>query len=479
MILRHHISAFLLLVAAACATATQRTYVAPTQETIVSTTEQHEADPPSHSIYIENHSTVPVTVFSLNLTQCENIKNECGAHPSRLKVQPGGRTLAVRIEPRDPMRRWDYAFGFSWHVDSAGAALTALAQAGDSGSRVRLAAIQREDSIRRAEGGAYINELSRTDFAALRGRVAALRAVPESLVMVPGTRVDIDQIKIVLVDSLGNVLGRTRWRRWSAPGMGAVQFSPPSELVARHPGRATIRFALADEAQNLLGTSLGELSYTIVAAYPPDPHAPVFEGRAVDADTKTPLACLRAALEDSAQNVVARDRTGSGGTFVLPAPRAGTYRVRLETFGWAPLYGPTQLAGPDATKQQQYSVRFDEQMLTTRLLRIEDDFEHAQPMSIARTAGSKLVQRVSFGGSEMMPVLTIVGSAPAGSLWAEFAVDSTGRVDSTSVLLPTSTNARQAVAVRSMLPKIHFTPARDTGKPVCELVRLQVNFSPR
>jgi len=48
-------------------------------------------------------------------------------------------------------------------------------------------------------------------------------------------------------------------------------------------------------------------------AYPGDPHAPTFSGVAVDADRRTPLACADVALEDSAENVVARGRTGGSG----------------------------------------------------------------------------------------------------------------------------------------------------------------------
>jgi hypothetical protein len=469
-----------VLVLAACAPATQRTYVAPTRETIVSTTEEHEANPPTHLIYIENHSTVPVTVFSVSLTGCENIKQDCGPHPVHLDVRPDSRVLAVRVEPRNPTQAWNYAFGFSWHVDSAGAAaLTALAQAGDSSSRVRLAAMQREDSVRKAEGGAYINELSRTDFAALKGHVAAMRAIPESLVIAPGTHTTIDQIKLVLVDTHGNVLGRTRWVRWFAPGGGAVQFVPPNTLIARRPGRASIRFELADEAQQILGTSLGELQYPVVAAYPVDPHAPIFEGRAVDADTKKPIACVRVALEDSAQNAVARSRTGPTGTFYLAAPRPGTYRVRIETLGWAPVYGPSELAGPDAEKQHEYEVRFSDQMIMSRLARADEDIEHAQPLGVTRTAGNTLVRRVSLGGSDVMPIVNVVGSAPAGTIWAQFAVDSTGRVDSSSVSVPSTANARQVAAAKALLPRVRFNPARESGKPVCELLRMEVNFSGR
>lgn len=339
--------------------------------------------------------------------------------------------------------------------------------------------MEREDSVRRAEGGAYINELSRTDFAALKGRVAALRAIPDSLVIAPGARTTIDQIKLVLVDSQGNVLGRTRWMRWFAPGSGAVQFAPPNMLIARRPGRAVLRFSLADEAQQLLGTSLGELQYPLIAAYPVDPHAPTFAGRAIDADTREPMACVRAALEDSAQNVVAHDRTSAAGTFFLTAPRPGTYRVRVETAGWAPVYGPSELAGPDVEKQHEYVVRFNEQMIMSRLARADEDIEHAQPIGVTRTSATKLVQRVSLGGSDLLPILNLAGSVPTGTVWAQFAVDSTGRVDSTSVSLPAGTNARQAAAAQATLPRVRFNPARESGKPVCELLRMQVNFSGR
>src|SRR5690242_21947986 len=81
----------------ACAPAAQHTYVAQTRETIVSTTEEHEADPPTHLIYIENHSTDPVTVFSLALTGCENIKPERGAHSATLRVHRYGRVLGMRL----------------------------------------------------------------------------------------------------------------------------------------------------------------------------------------------------------------------------------------------------------------------------------------------------------------------------------------------------------------------------------------------
>ncbi len=51
-----------------CSAATQRVYIAPTGQTITSDTEERQSDPPVHTIFVDNRSTVPVTVFSVSLT---------------------------------------------------------------------------------------------------------------------------------------------------------------------------------------------------------------------------------------------------------------------------------------------------------------------------------------------------------------------------------------------------------------------------
>jgi hypothetical protein len=83
-----------------CAPAAQRAYVAPSYETIVSTTEEHEADPPAHIIYVENHSTVPVRIFAITLTNCGNVKVSCGVHQTNIRLDPDRRQVAIRIEPK-------------------------------------------------------------------------------------------------------------------------------------------------------------------------------------------------------------------------------------------------------------------------------------------------------------------------------------------------------------------------------------------
>jgi hypothetical protein len=482
------------LLVAGCATS-QRAYVAPTMETVVSSTEERQSDPPLHLIFVENHSTVPVVVFSVALNACQNIKPQCGPHAAKLRVRPGMREVAARVEPANKQQGFSYTFSFSWHADSSmgTAALAALASNGDPAAQERIAAKQRDDSIQRSLQGPRYNELSRDDFTVLGARVAALRAQPDSLVLEPGQRANIAQIQLLLADGQGQILGRTRWVRWFAPTAGTVQFAPPDEIIARRPGRSVFRFSIADEAQRILTNHIAEIEYPVVVAYRADPHAPVYSGLAVDADSKTPLNCLRAALEDSAENVVAETRTDATGAFYLNSPRPGTYRVRLETVGWAPVYGPSELANADETKEHQYVVRFTDQMLTGPY-RDDSRFAHAHPTAVSTTAlraaprtnGAKqpaaempVIQGVTLGGSESMPILGIIGRAPAGTTWIQFVVDSAGVVDAKSIILPPPTDKMATASVASVLPRVRFAPARQGGKRTCEMLRMQVNFSPK
>jgi hypothetical protein len=483
------------LLAPAGRAAAQRAYVAATSETIVSTTEERQDDPPVHLIYIENRSTVPVTVFNTSLTGCENVKQICTPQPRKLKVRPGQRELAVRVEPKNPTQGFGYRFGFSWRADSSSVgAVEALAKAGDARSQEQLAAIRHADSLDKAQTGVHYHELARAEFSALAGRATALRADPDSLVLTPGERTTMDRIRLLLVDAQGAVLGATRWVRWQAPGSGAVQFVPPDGLVARAPGRATLRFSLAPEAESLIGHPLPELAYVVTSAYPPDPHAPTVGGVVVDPDKHAPLACVRVALEDSAQNVVARGRTDRTGSFMLNAPRPGTYRVRVEAVGWAPAYGAAERADPDDFKQHQYAVSFVDQLLMmSRLGEAGDDFQHATPSAFAggpatpvrkEAPGAKavptpVVRGVTFESNGPVPTLVLVGGAggaPPGASWAQFTVDSTGTVRDGSVLTPPDILPPQRAALDAILPRLRFTPARQDGVPTCELARYPVAF---
>ena len=485
-----------LLLAIACAPATQHAYVAPSHLTIISTTEESQGPPPStHLIFIENRSTVPVTVFSISLSGCENIKQQCSPRPVKIRVAPGHRELAIRVQPANESQGFGYHFGFSWNADSAGMnALNALASNGSVEARGRLTAMERADSLER-EGGGF-HELSRTDFAALAGRVASMHARSDSLFLEPGEKFDIDRMVILLADSQGVVLGRTHWVRYQvSTGNDAISFVPPGTLVARGVGRAVVRFRLADEAAALVGKpDFGALDVPVVVGFAPDPHAPTFEGIVTDAESNAPLPCARVALEDSLQNVVARGRTDAIGTFVLRAPHPGSYQVGIEVAGWSPVHGPLEAAAPDADVQHRYPVRFTEKLLSTRYVD-PDEYQSAYPTAVAAStyaqqqpAGAKKKKRVGSGtvirsvslrGSASMPILNVVGNAQPGTTWAQFVVDSSGQVRPGSISLPTTADSASVESVNVVLPHVRFSPARESRHPTCELVRMQVNFSPR
>ena len=470
--------------------AAQAAYVAATSQTIVSRTVEQEGSFAGHSIYIENHSTVPVTVFSVNLSGCENVKQSCSTHRTNIHLGPGGRELAIRVNASDRDRAMSYRFGFSWHPDSAVArALGVLAEGGDESARDRLAAMQHRDSMERAERGTHYNELSREDFSTLGSRAVALHVVPDSLVLTPGQRYSLDQVRVLVVDSQGVALGATRWIGRGLHGSSAFQLIPPNDIVARAPGRFTVRYRLAEAAATQLGHELAEVELPIVVAYASNPHAPSFSGVAVDGDSKTPLGCTDVVLEDSAQNVVAAGRTDRAGAFTLRAPRAGTYRVRVEAPGWAPVYGESEGARDDEVRRHQYEIRFSDQLLRARPPMDPDVFQDAHPIAISfapTTAGGPRVkpsasaapvQRVSLGGTPTSPILGIVSRAPTGSMMSQFVVDSAGRIDPATVQLAAGTDRIDAATLQSVLPRVRFAPARANGKPTCELLRMQIDFT--
>jgi hypothetical protein len=475
-----------------CAAATQHAYIAPTFDTIVSSTEVRSDNPPVHSLVVENRSTVPVIVFSASLTDCENVRDSCTPHPMNVHVGPGQKQIILRAMPTSTERGFSYRFHFSWRADSSDArALSALAASGNSDAQLRLVDQQRGDSVRRAAAAAGYVELSRDDYAALGSRVAALRAVSDSFVLAPGQTMRVDDIRLVLVDSAQRVLGSTHWIRWRVPPSDAVQFNVPKELVGREAGRAVLTFGLADEAQRLIGHSLGDIEVPVIVATTVEPDAPLFQGIALDADSRTPLGCAPVALEDSAEHVVARTRTDRTGMFSLTAPRAGSYRVRADARGWTPVYGPLQPVASGETKQFQLLVRFTEQLLGHRSYDDRARFQHAAPAAVSmatygvmpgrRTTSTSVpvISGVTLGGSESAPVLGIIGAAPAGRAWIQFVVDAGGKVDTSSVQLPPDVSPSAAASLKAVLPRVRFTPARAEGTPVCELQRMEVAFTKR
>jgi len=103
-----------VLSVASCATATRQTaYIAPTYATIVAEPEQ-SPDGVHQSVYMVNHSTVPVVITSFRLIDCENVANPCEAKHMRILLSPGQRALVATVGPVDRDRAYSYRYTWTW-----------------------------------------------------------------------------------------------------------------------------------------------------------------------------------------------------------------------------------------------------------------------------------------------------------------------------------------------------------------------------
>lgn len=480
----------------ACTPPAQQAYIAPNTQSIISVTEQATGANRGHLIFVENHSTVPITVFGTALQSCQNVRQRCESDKANVHIGPGGRSIVLRVEPSNPSFGMTYHFSYSWRPDSVPgrAAVSALAGAGNETAQTQLTRRQRADSIHRADPGMQYPELGRTELGANASRVAALRTDPDSITLAPGEEYNMEFVHVLVLDSAGNVLGRTHMIRFGTDPGSAAQFVPPDRIVGRRRGRAVLRFSLSPAVTPLFTNPPAQIEFPINVAYRPGTQPPVFAGRVLDADTKAPLACARVVLEDSARNEVAGGRAGPDGGFDLDAPFAGTYRVRVDLKGWSSAFGPTAVAGAGERKTDDVPVRFAERLVASRPTPYDLTRRPAQPTGIAaeapaqssaargrgaRAPADPMVSQVALSGSSSMPILQIVGRAPAGSTWAQFAVDTSGRVNTSSVLLPPGLDDVTRASVLSVLPRLRYTSAAEQGKPVCELVRLEVNLNGR
>jgi hypothetical protein len=434
----------------------EKAYVAPSDLTITSETQEGHDDAPSHIIYVSNRSTVPIRVFGTRLSNCENIKQQCAPRNVSIRVLPNARVLVTRIDAENPNRAWTYNFGFSWRPDSSTQSAIATALGTKS-------------------------EMTPRDFSAMRDRIARIRVEPESLLMTPGQEAKLDQFQVFVVDKEGKDLGVTHWLSFRTASAPSIQLRRDGTLVATGVGRGAVHYSLAQDAQALLPGPLPEVSVPIVVAYRVDPRAPVFSGTAVDADSKKPLSCANVALEDSAKNEVGRSRTNSAGKFELKPHQPGSYRVRVDLDDWSPFYGPMEVGLPEEKRDNEYAVRF-----TERLMGFRSFFEgETQGVRLAGavaplpTPGAPPGQNMRLAGSATLPIIEIISRATVGPTWLMVAVDDAGRADSASLVVPSGTVAAARTAMVRALPQLRFSAARQGGNSVCGLIRLQVNFTPR
>lgn len=233
---------------AGCASApAQRVYVAPTSQTVVTVMEEM-APTPGHIIYVKNHSSVPVTVYSVTLRDCENIKPNCDAPRSiNLRLRPNTRAVLARVEPADSHKASHFGYSFGWQADSsAKAALGALAAGGNGNAQQQLDAMARADAQRRNAVGGFDPVLTPSELATVGDSARSLLARPDSLVVRVGRRLTLDTIHVLLIGPHGETLGRIGALRWRVQG-SAVTVVRPDTIAAVAPGRSVIRLMLPVE----------------------------------------------------------------------------------------------------------------------------------------------------------------------------------------------------------------------------------------
>jgi hypothetical protein len=238
-------SGAVLLLTACASTPTQKVYVAPTRETVFATVEESQGAP-GHMIFVENRSSVPVTVYSVSLRDCQNVKGQCSVHPVNIHLDAGRRSTLLRVEPADPQKGFNCHYSFGWRADSTTTlALGALAANGDAVAQRQLDAMHRADERRRHEVGSQDLDLTPSDISALATPASSLRASPDSLVLRVGDRATLDTIHVLLLGGQNEILGRVHGLQWRV-GSPAVRLVPPDTLVAAAAGRALLQLRLPD-----------------------------------------------------------------------------------------------------------------------------------------------------------------------------------------------------------------------------------------
>jgi hypothetical protein len=107
-----------LIVIHGCAARQEPRYVAPSDLTVTARTEASYNGRDQY-IIVHNGSSVEITITSLHLRECENIKNSCDVQRMRVKVRPGEEIRLATIQPRNAERAHGFRYGWTWEVSGA------------------------------------------------------------------------------------------------------------------------------------------------------------------------------------------------------------------------------------------------------------------------------------------------------------------------------------------------------------------------
>jgi hypothetical protein len=114
----HRFLVLAALLAFSASASAQQVFVAPTRQTIVGTSEQSSGVDAAHILYVSNESTVPIIVFGVLLTNCENVRQFCMGQRLHIAIPAGGRRTVGRVDRKNDRLSWTYRWTFSYHADS-------------------------------------------------------------------------------------------------------------------------------------------------------------------------------------------------------------------------------------------------------------------------------------------------------------------------------------------------------------------------
>lgn len=186
-------------------------YVAPSNETVTTTTrlEQKFGGSSYKIIQVQNKSTVPIQVYSVTLLNCANIRQDCNEPVTvNVRVAPGRQELLYRVEPCDAEMTFSFRYTIEWRADTAGVV------APGSGSGANVASIVR------------------------------LRVEPDSLLMRVGQRVALhEQVHVIGLDVHGNAVGPVQAYGVQLVASPIVTIEADT-ITARSVGRSAIEFQI-------------------------------------------------------------------------------------------------------------------------------------------------------------------------------------------------------------------------------------------
>ena len=227
-----------------------QSYVAPTNETVTTRTEEGLGSSISQVIWIHNGSTVPIDVYSVTLRDCDNVKQDCSPRPLRMHLQPGRSDVLTRVEPKDPEKGYSYRYTFGWRADSAYmAALHVLAATGTPQAEQRLASQEKANDEERTTVGSHDIVLGRDELTTLGPKVYRLAVEPDSIVLHVGQSFLMHEVRILAYDLQGNLLGRVA--SYQGRMLQGILATHGDTATAERAGRTRVEFRLTPPAAPL------------------------------------------------------------------------------------------------------------------------------------------------------------------------------------------------------------------------------------